>query len=402
MFDGEPCLSQGFGIGYCKPFKIGMETNNTAILDIRYQPDFTTAFIRKSLTLVTNIGDLEYIIEVRIPFHMLSKCHDSLPRPPLENYLFYLGFILFSTLILVMLISSLFESNTILRYQTDKRKQIYSMVNEEKQFYNVHDFVSEYQMQRENQTHLLNTNTTNSNSTTLTNSLTCNTNCATPLYGNGSSGVKSRTKSSSSTMFDTASLVGSTAKNKSQQVINSNRNASKSASSPRSTTTDNISPSKKSSTVATNKKSKDNTDTSTTITPTGSPKPNKNKNNQPVVINSKPSTPPASHSPGLEAQTQPVPTKTVTFAKTVVAPSATPAESNNKTLKSKNNQSKATPAPQPIKVSKQGVHQSNPSPQITTTNNSNNSTPTTSTSPSVSPSASISNSTSTSVSPVQF
>lgn len=131
MFDGEPCMSQGFEVTDCHPFKVPTGLNNTLLLDIRYQPDFTISYVRKRLSLVTNIGDLEYIVEVRIPHHMLSVCHDSLPRPPLETYLFYLCFGLLSFMVVVMLLSSFFESKSILKYQYNVYKKICTENEEE-------------------------------------------------------------------------------------------------------------------------------------------------------------------------------------------------------------------------------------------------------------------------------
>jgi hypothetical protein len=56
LFDGESCSSSGFSAGYCKQFTVHYSKQNKVLLDIRYQPDFTMSFIRKTLTLVTNIG----------------------------------------------------------------------------------------------------------------------------------------------------------------------------------------------------------------------------------------------------------------------------------------------------------------------------------------------------------
>jgi len=58
LFDGYSCSSSGFSAGYCKQFTVHYSKQNKVLLDIRYQPDFTMSFIRKTLTLVTNIGEL--------------------------------------------------------------------------------------------------------------------------------------------------------------------------------------------------------------------------------------------------------------------------------------------------------------------------------------------------------
>ena len=90
------------------------------------------------------IGDLEYTLEVKIPHQMLSICHDSLPRPPFESYLFYLGLFSVLFLILIMLVGSLVESKSILKYQHNLRKQIFKL-SEEKQVFRMHEFLGQYQ-----------------------------------------------------------------------------------------------------------------------------------------------------------------------------------------------------------------------------------------------------------------
>jgi hypothetical protein len=132
-FDGESCYSRGIEVISCNPFTIAPFDNTAPInesvylLEIRYRPDFTMATIRKRLVLETNIGLLRYLIEIQIPHNMLSICHDSLPRPPLESHLFYLGFFLVVLLIIVMLLTSLVESRSIIKYQYEVYKQLYAL-----------------------------------------------------------------------------------------------------------------------------------------------------------------------------------------------------------------------------------------------------------------------------------
>jgi hypothetical protein len=65
MFDGEPCFSRGIELVDCSPFTIETYPKNIYLLEVRYRPDFTMSLIRKSLTVATNIGDLEYLIEIK-------------------------------------------------------------------------------------------------------------------------------------------------------------------------------------------------------------------------------------------------------------------------------------------------------------------------------------------------
>merc|ERR1712129_113174 len=133
VFDGDSCFSRGIEVTYCSPFTIppykpeAPLNESIFLLEIRYRPDFTMSLIEKSLILETNIGDLRYDIVVQIPHYMLSVCHDSLPRPPLEGYLFYLGISLVLLLVLVMLLTSMVESRSIIKYQNRIYRQIYAL-----------------------------------------------------------------------------------------------------------------------------------------------------------------------------------------------------------------------------------------------------------------------------------
>ena len=133
LFDGDSCFSRGIEVTYCQPFTIrphdltAAGNESTFLLEVRYRPDFTMDLIRKSLVLETNIGDLAYAIEIRIPKHMLSECHDSLPRPPIESYLYYVGLFLILVLVCVMLLTSWVESRSIIKYQHGVYRQLYSL-----------------------------------------------------------------------------------------------------------------------------------------------------------------------------------------------------------------------------------------------------------------------------------
>jgi hypothetical protein len=47
----------------------------------RFQPDYTSDEINKTLTLNTNIGLMSFPIIVRIPQRVLSACYKIVPRP---------------------------------------------------------------------------------------------------------------------------------------------------------------------------------------------------------------------------------------------------------------------------------------------------------------------------------
>lgn len=169
LLDGQPCNSKGFEIAYCLPFTVGFGVNKTAVIEIRYQPDFTLAVARKKLTLVTNIGDLDYLIEVRIPSHMLTVCHDSLPRPPLETFLLLLFISLSSVLLLIMLTASVMESKSIFQFHSTIMKRIVASMSfdEAKLVNNLHEFVPVELLQSVRFNPNNDSNNSNSNATTV-------------------------------------------------------------------------------------------------------------------------------------------------------------------------------------------------------------------------------------------
>jgi hypothetical protein len=148
LLDGQPCASKGFEIAFCSPFtvgytkktKTGVSRNNTAVIEVRYQPDFTISYARKRLTLVTNIGELDYLIEVKIPNYMLTACHDSLPRPLLETCLLILFVVLTTTLLCIMLVAALIESKSIVQFHLSVYKRVFASYDEDKLTMAMHEF----------------------------------------------------------------------------------------------------------------------------------------------------------------------------------------------------------------------------------------------------------------------
>ncbi len=163
--DNEPCSSSGFSIPYCTSFVVPALTDEFIYLEINYQPDFTMAMVDKRLNLKTSIGDLEYIIQFKIPYHVLSMCHDSLPRPSVETFLLYLILFASSSLFLFVVFSAFIDSRNIFAFQKKVKDKIFTLNEDSKQL-NVQNFVSEYQVQadKNNSLKLVNQFKTNSNS----------------------------------------------------------------------------------------------------------------------------------------------------------------------------------------------------------------------------------------------
>jgi hypothetical protein len=379
LFDGEPCFSSGFGAGYCRQFALGFELNSLGYLDIRYQPDFTVSLVTKSLTLITNIGTLEYAIQVKIPYHMLITCHDSLPRIPFEHFLFILCIASVSFLLLIVVLGSIFESKTILKYQSDMRKQIFKM-NEEKVI-NVQDFVSEYQMQCENNT----SNRTNgslvpngssnpSQSATVSN---IKTRIGKALPNADSNGNLAKENSNPSVASALKPAMNN-AKPAQKQINNKQADANsrlltKSLSSPKTINTDSMSNLKKASNASTSAKAKPKEREneagsqyqSETKSAQSSPKSGRNKKevSQPSPSNS---PPPVSNTPPLPASTEqttepakehqkPLLNKSVSLPPAASKPAKLKQQNFNSSRNNGNesNSGASTPSPQPLSSASQ-------------------------------------------------
>lgn len=145
LFDGELCLSQGIRAAFCRPFTI--PPYQSAILDVRYQPDFRQVHVSKRLTLVTNLGDLDYTIHVNIPIHMLTQCHDMILRPPLETFFYYMAFGISVAFVAFLALLAFHESRCLFRFEASTAKQIAANGDDNRCSVNLHDICAEYHLQ---------------------------------------------------------------------------------------------------------------------------------------------------------------------------------------------------------------------------------------------------------------
>lgn len=136
----------------------------------------------KRLTLLTNIGDLDYTINVNIPSNMLNQCHDVIMRPPFETLFYYLAFIVSFGFTIFLLLLAYYESKWLHRIETNSTRHIVvttavegavtnstsSSIEEENRRMNVQDMRVEYQIQLTNKSKHFTTKTTSDKAPTTT------------------------------------------------------------------------------------------------------------------------------------------------------------------------------------------------------------------------------------------
>ncbi|RXN12308.1 transmembrane protein 131-like [Labeo rohita] len=82
--NGYKCQGYGFEVQHCKSFKV--DYNSSSEITIAFTPDFTSSWVIRDLTLVTERGSLfHFTLNVTLPHHMLPLCAQVVPGPSWEE-----------------------------------------------------------------------------------------------------------------------------------------------------------------------------------------------------------------------------------------------------------------------------------------------------------------------------
>ncbi|CAJ0580623.1 unnamed protein product, partial [Mesorhabditis spiculigera] len=86
---GVPCENRGFRILNCSPFRLA--PNDTYEIHVAFTPDFLSHVNDADLQLYMHMNGSAWVyhIAATVPYDMMSKCHQALPRPPFENLMYY-------------------------------------------------------------------------------------------------------------------------------------------------------------------------------------------------------------------------------------------------------------------------------------------------------------------------
>ncbi|XP_036372311.1 transmembrane protein 131-like [Megalops cyprinoides] len=82
--NGYQCQGFGFEVLQCRPFHL--DHNSSTEINIAFTPDFTSSWVIRDLTLVTERGSsFPFTLNVTLPHHMLPLCAQVVPGPSWEE-----------------------------------------------------------------------------------------------------------------------------------------------------------------------------------------------------------------------------------------------------------------------------------------------------------------------------
>ncbi|XP_051558414.1 transmembrane protein 131-like isoform X2 [Myxocyprinus asiaticus] len=82
--NGYKCQGYGFEVQECRSFRV--DYNSSSEITIAFTPDFTSSWVIRDLTLVTERGSsFHFTLNVTLPHHMLSLCAQVVPGPSWEE-----------------------------------------------------------------------------------------------------------------------------------------------------------------------------------------------------------------------------------------------------------------------------------------------------------------------------
>ncbi|XP_016430638.1 transmembrane protein 131-like isoform X2 [Sinocyclocheilus rhinocerous] len=82
--NGYKCQGYGFEVQHCRSFKV--DYNSSSEITIAFTPDFTSSWVIRDLTLVTERGSVfHFTLNVTLPHHMLPLCAQVVPGPSWEE-----------------------------------------------------------------------------------------------------------------------------------------------------------------------------------------------------------------------------------------------------------------------------------------------------------------------------
>ncbi|XP_073720550.1 transmembrane protein 131-like isoform X1 [Misgurnus anguillicaudatus] len=82
--NGYKCQGYGFEVQHCRSFRL--DYNSSSEITITFTPDFTSSWVIRDLTLITERGSsFHFTLNVTLPHHMLPLCAQVVPGPSWEE-----------------------------------------------------------------------------------------------------------------------------------------------------------------------------------------------------------------------------------------------------------------------------------------------------------------------------
>lgn len=131
LFNDKSCAGYGFQIELDDCNYLILKPNDSYDLQVQYESDFSQSKLKNSLIFDTNIGKLEFSIQVEIPMNVLNNCLGILPSIDYEYYFYYLIMFILIILVLFTIAISIFQIKSIFKkfkakveiYQSQKQQQ---------------------------------------------------------------------------------------------------------------------------------------------------------------------------------------------------------------------------------------------------------------------------------------
>uniref|UniRef100_A0A673HG09 Uncharacterized protein n=1 Tax=Sinocyclocheilus rhinocerous TaxID=307959 RepID=A0A673HG09_9TELE len=109
---GNACEGYGFKVLNCEEFVL--KPNTSKDLVILFTPDFTSSRVIRELKLVTAGGSVfVFVLNASLPYHMLSVCAETLPRPNWELELYIIVSLIMSSMFLLVIATAYLEAQGI-------------------------------------------------------------------------------------------------------------------------------------------------------------------------------------------------------------------------------------------------------------------------------------------------
>ncbi|XP_051782826.1 transmembrane protein 131 [Erpetoichthys calabaricus] len=106
---GYPCEGYGFKVVNCQEFVL--KPNSSKDIVIMFTPDFTASRIIRELKLITAGGtEFVFVLNASLPYHMLSACAETLPRPNWELGLYIIISVIMSFMFLLVIGTAYLEA----------------------------------------------------------------------------------------------------------------------------------------------------------------------------------------------------------------------------------------------------------------------------------------------------
>lgn len=111
--NGYKCQGYGFEVQHCRSFRL--DYNSSSEITIIFTPDFTSSWVIRDLTLVTERGSsFHFTLNVTLPHHMLPLCAQVVPGPSWEESFWFITLVFTCSSLAVVFLLAFHQAQHIL------------------------------------------------------------------------------------------------------------------------------------------------------------------------------------------------------------------------------------------------------------------------------------------------